>query len=483
MQRVLEESEPLLASSRRNGPARPAGGWRSRFKNFFSSITVEPALLLYMLAYGLCFVYTTQIWVEKVCYFHFHYDEEICKNLDTGKYPEEQSAVHRMTTRYNVYNHLIEYLPAALIVLVLGAWSDTRDRRLPIIIPMVGIAIMKLGLAANAYWWTLLPDYILLAYVPVGLTGAAMTIFMGGYAYVAVASGQRARTSRISMIGVVSVLGATVGQVLGLLVYASWGYVGVFLVGALLLGVAAVYGLARLEKKPGTSDEAELRQDRPIREILSLAQLKETLLTPFRRRRDQGRCHVIGHIVVILLFLSTYGSLNYNFLYTRIRFSWDYKNFTKWSITDTCLLSLGPLVIVPVMSYLWQVEDSLIGFLGGVSLLFCYVLRATAYVDWILYLASVIGLGQGLIVMASRGAISKTVTEEETAKIFAVLGAFEAGVPALSALVYTAIYNNFLETFPGAIYVFTAFIAVVICCLYVSMCGRQPTERRDENGP
>ncbi|XP_037781657.1 uncharacterized protein LOC119578019 isoform X1 [Penaeus monodon] len=285
------------------------------------------------------------------------------------------------------------------------------------------------------------------------------------------------------MIGLVSVLGATVGQLLGLLVYARWGYVGVFLVGALLLGVAAVYGLARLEKKPGAGDEVELRQDRSIREILSLIQLKETLLTPFRRRRDQGRRHVIGHIIAILLFISTYGSLNYNFLYTRIRFSWDYKNFTRWSITDTCLLSLGPLVVVPVMSYLWQMEDSLIGFLGAVSLLFGSVLRGTAYADWILYLASVIGLGQGLIIMASRGAISKTVNEEKTAKIFAVLGAFETGVPVLSAFVYTAIYNSSLETFPGAIYTFTALIAVVICCLYVSLYGRQATERQDENGP
>ncbi|XP_037781659.1 uncharacterized protein LOC119578020 [Penaeus monodon] len=149
---MSEESMPLLTNSRRNGPAHPPGGCRSRLRYFFSSITVEPALLLYMLAYGLCFVYTTQMWVEKICYFHFHYDEEICKNLDTGMYPEEQGAVHRMTTRYNVHNHLIEYLPAALIVLVLGALSDNRDRRLPIIIPMVGIAIMKLGLAAKAYW-------------------------------------------------------------------------------------------------------------------------------------------------------------------------------------------------------------------------------------------------------------------------------------------------------------------------------------------
>lgn len=46
------------------------------------------------------------------------------------------------------------------------------------------------------------------------------------------------------------------------------------------------------------------------------------------------------------------------------------------------------MVIVPVMSYLWQVQDALIGFLGGVSLLFCYVLRGTAYVDWILYLGN-----------------------------------------------------------------------------------------------
>nr|XP_027217403.1 solute carrier family 46 member 3-like [Penaeus vannamei] len=449
------EDMPLLSNSRLNGSAHAPGGCRSRLRTFFSSITVEPALFLYMLTYGLCFVYTTQMWVEKVCSFYFHYDDDVCANLDSGKYPEEQRAVHRMTSRYNVYNHLIEYLPAALVVLVLGAWSDTRDRRLPIVIPMAGVALMK---------------------------------FASSWAAIPTSPWPRAGGAHLSHLRdrVVSVLGATAGQVLGLSVFARWGYVGVFLVAALLLVVATVYALARLEKKPGGGDEAELRQDRSIREILSLAQLKTTLLTPFRRRRDQGRRQVIGHIVAILLFISTYGSLNYNYLYTRIKFSWDYKTFTSWSITDTCLLSLGPMVIVPVMSYLWQVQDALIGFLGGVSLLFCYVLRGTAYVDWILYLASVIGLGQGLIVMASRGAISKAVKEEETAKIFAILGAFESGVPALSALVYTAIYNNTLESFPGAIYIFTAFVAVVICCLNVFLYGRQTTERQDvapENGP
>lgn len=337
MAREVDENTSLLANSR-SGTERLPGGCRSRLKNFFCSITVEPALLLYMLAYGVCFVYIPQMWVDKICYQHFHYSEEICQNLESGRYPEEQNAVHRMTTHYNVYNHLVEYLPAALVVLVLGAWSDTRDRRLPIIIPMAGIIFMYLGLAANAYWWTLLPDYILLAYVPVGLTGAAMTIFMGSYTYVSVDSGRRARTSRISVIGVVSVLGATSGQELGLLVYGSWGYVGVFLVGALLLAVAVLYGLARLEKKPDLSDEGELRQDRSLREILSPSQLRRTLLTPFRRRRDQGRCQIIGHFMTILLFIFTYGKSVPGLQTTSFHVSFLF--IISEALDDNCLINL-----------------------------------------------------------------------------------------------------------------------------------------------
>lgn len=55
-------------------------------------------------------------------------------------------------------------------------------------------------------------------------------------------------------------------------------------------------------------------------------------------------------------------------------------------------LPSGPMVIVPVMSYWWLVEDTLIGFLGAVSLLFAYVLRGTAYDSWILYLGNFLAI-------------------------------------------------------------------------------------------
>ncbi|XP_042860372.1 solute carrier family 46 member 3-like isoform X2 [Penaeus japonicus] len=456
MSKKQEEATPLIENNIREGSGK---------KSFLSKITVEPALALTAFGYGLALIFTTNLWIDKICYQQFGYSHEVCTQLDSGQYTLQQDNVQRVVNQYNVYKQLIEYIPALFAVLLLGAWSDRRGRRLPVILPVVGQFLLGLGLTANSFWWSLSPPFLLLAFIPVGLSGALTGMFMGAFAYVSVSSGQKSRTSRVSIVGVIMLLCLPLGQGVATYLYDVGGYVMVFGVQSGLSAISVVYLLLRLETRPDGSAAPETEGS--VCEVLSPAYLKQTLMVVFRSREGKTRSHIIGNIMISCLVLFTYGLVSYDFLFTRKRFSWDINTFTIWSMTDHPSSAIGLLVVMPLLSYRFGVQDSMLGFVGGVSMVFNYVIKATAPVSWVLYVASIAGLLRAMPGLSARSAASKLVNNNELGAVFAVLAAGETIIPVVSSSIYTCIYNATLETFPGAIYAFTAGVSLVICCLNV----------------
>lgn len=290
------EKTPLLDKREASAPsASRCGNCFLGIKTFLSYVTVEPALVLQAFGFGLESVFMTNLWVDKTCLIHYGFGEEVCAKLDSGTYPQQQDTVQRLVNQYNVYRHIVEYLPALGVVLLLGAWSDWRGRRLPILVPALGQLLLGLGLVANSYWWSLSPAFILLAYLPAGLTGATVGLFMGVYAYVSATSTPKARTTRMAVVGVILFLASPVGKYFGAVLYARGGYVAVFGTMVTLDFLGVLYILARLEEHPGGA-RAEASSKAGVCEALSPAHLKDTLLAVWRPREGRARTHILVHI-------------------------------------------------------------------------------------------------------------------------------------------------------------------------------------------
>lgn len=489
----VSERTPLIPGGRDNSDASPSC-WSS-VKGFLRTITVEPALSMFFLGYGMENVFITNLWIDKICRFHFDYSEEVCRAIDSGKYPEEQMNVQKTTAVYNMYAHIAQYLPAVFVVLLLGTWSDKRGRRLPIIVPFLGYFLTSLSVTAVSYFWTLPPTYLLLAYLPLSFTGGLMGVYAGVYPYLTAVTTQRARTTRISFLAVVILGSATIGIASGIGAFKHFGYVGVFGSQATLIGCSIVYSLLVLKERPEGDVTAESPWSGGVLHVLSPSYLKETLLVAFKRRSGGKRGDILGHIVIMMIMVFVAGSYKYIFLYTRKKFQWDEKTFSIYAIVDTPLSALGMLTILPYLSYRWKVDDCILGLMGGISMLFSNVIKATAPAPWFMYLASAVGMCLDQVTAASRGAVSKLVDTSEAGAVFAVLGAAEAMIPIASVAVYTNVYNATIGFFPGMIFVFTAALSIVICCIYVWIMTRprrQPTaceitasitESNDHNAP
>lgn len=460
------ESTPLLAAS----PSEPPATKRSTLSHVLSRVTVEPALLLHAFAKAVDQGLLENLTVDKLCSVHFSFDAETCRNLDAGNHTAEQDQVQRLASAYNTYIHWAEYLPALVTSFLLGCLGDARGRRLPVIITFVGSLLTGLCFLANVYWWWLPTPLLYLSMVPVGVAGGYIGVFTTTNAYLSAMTKVRSRTISLSIVEWVKYSAYPLGMFLASVLYARGGYVLVYCFFVLAILIAILYLLFCVGEPPTTSSE-----DTAQRPFVGVGvkggvkvRLQKTLSVPGMLRRS-GRPGVLvaAHTAVVVLWSVTRGTKTQFFLYDRKVFGWEYQQFNAWLIYDYVMKATGILLVMPTFSYYRRVQDTMLGFVGGVSMLFFYTILGTAPVAWVLYLASAFSLCSTIPVIASRATISKNVAPTDLGAVFALLAVLECGVELVAPPLYTLIYTQTLDIFPGTLFLVMAGVSVVICCVYV----------------
>ncbi|XP_042241337.1 uncharacterized protein LOC121878951 [Homarus americanus] len=325
----VKETSPLLGRTVTETP-------KTRFwiVQALADVTVEPAILLHSVAYAIDQVYLTNIIIDKVCLVHFKYDAEVCENLDTGNYTVEQNQVQRLTSDYNVYNHWVEYLPSLVSILIQGAWEDVRGRRLPVLRSFVGSLLTALCFLANAYWWSLPAPFLLLSWVPLGVSGGNIGLNTNACIFVSAVSGSRSRTFRLSAMEWIKYGCYPLAIYLAMIIYSNGGYVTLYGFQVILYIVAVVYLAFCLEEPHSTKLQDEQTSSMSICEVFSTSWLTRTFAVTWRPRAAGGRTTLIANMAILLLVVFSQGVKNYFFLYTRKMFEWEYQNYTDWTLVD-----------------------------------------------------------------------------------------------------------------------------------------------------
>ncbi|XP_066951871.1 lysosomal proton-coupled steroid conjugate and bile acid symporter SLC46A3-like [Macrobrachium rosenbergii] len=455
MATVVDEKTPLISKIPESPePAEKQDGRSSctNFARFLSSVRLEPSIVFFGITNGMEAVFGTNFIIDKVC--KASYSPDKCENLDSGLYPREQDSVQRLSSAYGVYIRLIEFIPGIVVMLFLGSWGDHRERKGPILLPLAGNLLKGLLLTANAYWWSLPPEYILVAYIPVGLTGSMLSLLSGAYAYISTASAGKSRTSRVAVIGVIVHFTSPAGQALAEALFDRGGYLAVFGAHSAAGALALVYSGVRLEKWPEGRKQGDLSAS--VWQALSPKAVMDMFFVALRRRKNGVRGYILGYVAAVSLYVVGVEAKLFDFLYCRKRFGWDHSTFTLFSIIDMPLRATGSLLVLPLLSYFFRVDDGILAFIGGTSTLFLFIVRGTAPQAWVMYLSSVIGLGNEMVSVSSRAALSKLVKPEELGAIFAILSTGEALIPIIAPSIFTAIYNSTIDFFPGLVYIFAA---------------------------
>ncbi|KAK7067957.1 hypothetical protein SK128_009716, partial [Halocaridina rubra] len=313
MREEPEEKTPLLGRSGKcdktfctcDDDRHCSTSWLQKVRYFLDNITVEPILFFHSLSYAIDGIFYTNMIIDKTCKIQLNYSNEICVHLDSGNYTAQQDEVQKLSNTYQLYSTWVEYALAMLIVLFLGTWSDVHGRKLPVIAPLVGSSLKALGLLINAYFWSLKPFFIVLSYIPYGLCGGTMTIYMATYAFIGDDSSKRARTTRLSVAGVMMFAASPIGHGLGTILYSHGGYILVFGIEFLTSLLSVVYGLLRLKGGSTNKNDRDIARSSAEKKM-SFSGIRASTRVVIKKREDYQRAHIIGHICCIWIYMISF---------------------------------------------------------------------------------------------------------------------------------------------------------------------------------
>jgi len=446
---------------------------------FFSYVTIEPSMFLISLGFSFEGVFVDNLWIDKVCLNQLNYSKEMCQSLDSGNYTSQQDDVQKWVTTYKMYAQMIETIPVLFSIILLGAWSDRRGRKLPYIIPQFGYLLKVLSYIINSYFWYLPPWCLLIVEFPYGMCGSMVGMFFTAYAYFADSTSQRSRTSRFGILAVMFELAMPIGKYVGVIIYSKYGYLGVFCIALICNSLSILYSFLCLKDIHPQNINDQHNENDSIKTLFSTTKIKNQMTVSFKHRENNNRARLFGNLAVILLSLLTFGGDTY--LYTRKKFGWNYKDYTLYSISSTPILLFGSLVALPIMSYRLGFEDNLIGFIGSCTFMVNNVITGTAPYGWVMYIALVVLIFGSGVTNSTRSALTKIVPSNEIGSIYATLAIFETLLPLITEPFGTLLYNSTLDIFPGTIYLFGACIYLLISCILVWLLTNFPPERNNSD--
>jgi len=110
-----------------------------------------------------------------------------------------EKVVESSAALYSTYRNLIEAGLPILFSLFLGPWSDKHGSKIPMVIPLIGYTMSASLFYVFSYIENLDPGLLLLASVPVALSGGMIAFVLSAFRYVASITSTENRSFRIAV--------------------------------------------------------------------------------------------------------------------------------------------------------------------------------------------------------------------------------------------------------------------------------------------
>ncbi|XP_042212999.1 solute carrier family 46 member 3-like [Homarus americanus] len=457
------DDEPIIEEEEDNQRTKCS----SKVGQILQEITIEPMMFFGIMAWAIQSSLGTNLLLTKVCREQQN-DTEICANLTSRA--EENAAAQKVVSTIKMYERLLTGIPTVIFILFLGSWSDKHGRKIPMILPLFGNFLSTLIIMINAYWIELPAMYILFASIPISLTGGTITYFMACYAYMSDMTRERTRTMRMAFLNLGFSLGSPLGFFLGGILFDRAGYLGNFGASALFFLIAIIYAIIRIEDTRGPFSKYNELVPLPrnmCSGLFDMKNVKDTVLVVKKLRPNKGRGKIILMMGTLCIFQIVFGSRNLDFLYIKLKFGWDYTEYTHLKVVGKLASLAAMAVFPPLLSYRLKVSDATLGIVACLSEIVHHILEGCAPYSWFFYLASVVSSVGGLALVVSRSIISKIVPRDELGKVFSMLAFWESILPLVSHPLYTAVYNATIEDYPGTIYFLSATFLGVTTVIFI----------------
>lgn len=167
--------------------------WRtSKFQSTVSvlrQISVEPYLFFCLFGYVVRLVTFQSLLMESACKNLHMYSDEICNDLDNHTLHQAAS----IEAGNNLYSGvmLLGSLPAIIVAMFLGPWSDKYSRKYPLIISATGMMLEAATSAVLTFFPNVSPFWYVAAGIFSGFSGGFIMSNSGAFSYMADVTDER----------------------------------------------------------------------------------------------------------------------------------------------------------------------------------------------------------------------------------------------------------------------------------------------------
>ncbi|KAB7495087.1 Solute carrier family 46 member 3 [Armadillidium nasatum] len=281
------------------------------------------------------------------------------------------------------------------------------------------------------------------------------------YSYITDISSDDSRTTRIAFLDVMFMAGPPMAYFLSDILFKTVGYTGVYSISSVMLLFCIIYTIFILKETRGpfASEESlpeSIENSKKYSTFFNVEHFKETLNIIVKRRQNRNTILLLMILICLMNFRS--GIMGIDYLFTKIKFSWNYSEFTHWSIVYYISMAAGESLILPFLSSFLHLGEYILGTLGSISRIACCAVQGFSSSSLDFYIAAGVSCIAEIPLSVVRSKISKLSFSDDIGKTFSMLASWESIVPALSYPLYTLVYNTTIKVFPGAVF----FITVVI---------------------
>ncbi|CAH0564017.1 unnamed protein product [Brassicogethes aeneus] len=428
--------------------------------DFIKKITVEPTLVLYMMAFMVTSVVEQAFFVHKACTVDHGYNATICDNISDEQYKNISKEIQITVSTFHLWNDIAGHIGQIILAFFLGAWSDKRGRKITLLFGLVGKLYYSFMIVVNSLQptWPLM-HVVYTATLPMTFSGADAAIFAAAYSYISDVTTAESRTIRVTILEVCYLASMPIGIALGSYLFrnvVNQSYSIMFTINSSLLVLAIVYSLLRLQWRTNA-------KQRPLREASNIFldffdynHVLNTTRTFYKKRSRNKRRYLLMLVVMMALYTFQRDEKNIMYLYVRFVFHWDYvRKFSNFKVFQSALQDLFLLLMVPLLTRVLHWRDTFVIMLGALSHAAARFFYASAQDDALFYVGGVFAAFGPIVAPVIRSMVSKLVSNAERGKAFSVLSVADNAIPILSGTLYSLVYNSTLHTYPNAFFYLT----------------------------
>ncbi|XP_048584882.1 proton-coupled folate transporter [Nematostella vectensis] len=441
-----------------------------------SFLSVEPVLLLYSYSF-----FMSMPLQRQYAYFRysqatgFPYDLKEEKNMCRGggeirnaTFVRLENEVQEHASQFDTSSVMCQALPALIMGLLIGPWTDSGGRKLALMVPVLGSILESLlTICVMHFSW---PLYVIYAGKALnGLTGFFSALFQVSMSYIADISDPSQIAFRLAVMQFLIFGGGFISQLLSGVVLSKFGFVSPMKSVLLSSTIAFLYlTLAVPESLPESK-----RSKTPLFTTDCLRRVSDV----FRKSHGGNHRNVLVLLAVDSVFamitMGGNGAVAMFLMRDPLCFT---PTFLGYFVASKFLVEgLGGVLLMAVFKRLFT-EANVLRICMACSALSLVVLANTHSTVMIFTVVPLISALSGPLLPSVKGMMSKMVPTEEQGSLFTGVSAVETLARIFGAAVVNAIYVRSIDVGMPGIAFWACAVALLIPVALISFLQKPKEE-------